>query len=329
MGTFRFLNALHRANATQHKIFTALYVMCVEKWPYCMKMKSVIRSTSASKQDIDKNARTFFHSAIDEFFFFPGKSIGACAYSAFIIDSWINIEHILWYFRSTSGGKRRRETIENVAADCAYGVRNQEEKTHRDTKPIYAVEGYQTASNRTRLRRTRPEKKHNKTTATAAAAQSWNVFQKVASVRRPRSPSSSSSSLWFFRHSVCICRRTSRKISKYLLCATQMHWAQRATWNYFQVDPFFLALLFARILCFSGTAAAAAAVETKKLVILAGIFRFVSFFSSFSNLHTYDVRHISSNAWIFISFAHMVFWSTTIYEFDSSINGGDSDGRNK
>lgn len=151
------------------KIFTALYVMCrnemeekvsAEKWPYCMKMKSVIRSTRASKQDIDKNAQTFFHSTIDEIFF-PGKSIGACAYSAFIIDSWINIEHILWYFRSTYGGKERwRERIENVAADCAYGVRNQEKKrTHRDTKPIYAAEGYQKASNRTRLRRTRPEKK--------------------------------------------------------------------------------------------------------------------------------------------------------------------------
>lgn len=83
-----------------------------------------------------------------------------------------------------------------------------------------------------------------------------------------------------------------------------MHWAQRATCNYFQVDPFFLALLFAWILCFNETTTTAAATARNLFwQVYFGLFLFVCF----SNLHTYDVRHISSNAWIFISFAHMVF----------------------
>lgn len=33
--------------------------------------------------------------------------------------------------------------LENVAADCAYGVQNRKKtRTEKDTKPIYAAEGY-------------------------------------------------------------------------------------------------------------------------------------------------------------------------------------------
>lgn len=223
---------------------------------------------------------------------------------------------------------REKESVDNAAADCAYGVWNKKKRpkhTHtRDTKPIYAAEGYQKErsngdsieSNASRKKAARQLQQQRK---------SWNVFQKVASVRRPRSPSSSSSSLWFFRHSVCICRKTRRKISKYLLCATRMHWAQRNTCNYFQVDPFF-ALRFAWILFFQWNNRQQQQQSKQKI----GYFgRYISVLCV-SPIYTQVWRAPHRFQCVDIHFiCPYGVWSTAIYEFDSSINGGDSDGRNK
>lgn len=76
---------------------------------------------------------------------FFGKSIGACAYSAFIIDSWINIEHILWYIHGSYDGKREREREMGKCGRrlCVWCSEMRRKKhTHTDTKPIYAAEGY-------------------------------------------------------------------------------------------------------------------------------------------------------------------------------------------
>lgn len=144
-----------------------------------------------------------------------------------------------------------------------FGIKKKMKKnTHRDTKPIYAAatEGYQKASNRTlkwiETNEHVPKKKHTQQdncNSSSSSAKLERVLKSSECSTATRSPSSSSSSsLWFFS-AFCLhlSKNQERKISKYLLCATQMHWAQRATWNYFQVDPFFLALRFAWILCFT------------------------------------------------------------------------------
>lgn len=119
----------------------------------------------------------------------------------------------------------------------------------------------------------------------------------------------------------------------YLLCATQSLAkcvSAGITWNYFRVDPFFLTFLLSfRFVCaVSGLLILNMTTITneKEIVILAGMFN-VHFHSDLSSCE-YDARRSNSNnsssyGLDMFSFAHMVLVDN---KFDSSINGGDSDG---
>lgn len=81
-----------------------------------------------------------------------------------------------------------------------------------------------------------------------------------------------------------------------------MHWAQRAT--------IFKLILFFSLSSLLGFFVSMKQQQQQQQLLETYFGRYISvcfFLLCFSNLHTYDVRHISSNAWIFISFAHMVF----------------------